>query len=73
MKVVIEVQDNDFKKNDLLRYDGNKFVGVSRSELVNIIELDIDELKKELADFKEQVNIKLKEHHEVLQVLTKEG
>ena len=77
-KIVIELK-NEPQKSDIICYNGSEWECVSRNQFLNQVELNkreiekrYNELKSELADLKEKVNQKLKDYHDVIQLLTKE-
>lgn len=72
MKIVLDLKCEP-KKNDILIFDGNNWQPVIQDHITGRLDAEIIAIKKDVADFKQSVNIKLKEHHEVLQLLGKGG
>lgn len=76
-KLVIEV-DKIPQKNDVLLYNGVKWVCTSKDSIVqdlkkeiSVLKKDCESIKEEQETFKKAVNQKLKDHHDVLRELTK--
>lgn len=66
--------------NDLLIYDGNEWVAVDKGLITKKLEQEIEDLKKVIVELKStndalttKINDKLKDYHDVLQVLAKEN
>lgn len=77
-KIVLELK-NEPNKNDIICYNGSEWVCISTNQFLYQVELNKKKLEEldtkldqELANLKEQINQKLKEYHDVLQLLTKE-
>ena len=77
-KIVIELK-NEPQKSDIICYNGSEWECISKNQFLYQVELNkreienkYNELKRELDDLKEKVNEKLKDYHDVIQLLTKE-
>lgn len=78
MKIVVDIKGK-LKKNDILIYDGDNFIPANKDFILFDLQQEIarlkdynDKLKNEINAFKEGVNDKLKDYHNILQQLTKE-
>lgn len=77
MKVIIEIEGTP-KENDLLILKDGKYVPIPKNVLLSEIYANLESLKQDLANYKVEVenskkaiNERLKEHHDVLKILTK--
>ena len=77
MKLVLEIK-NEPQKNDILLYNGSGWESISKDLFMKAYNKRLGELsnenaqlKEEINSLKEQINQKLKEHHDVLQQLVK--
>lgn len=70
MKIVIDVNGNP-KKDDLLIYNGTSYDVISKASLLKDTNSAVKSIAIDLEKFKSEVNNKLKDYHEVLQMLTK--
>lgn len=77
MKIVVDIK-NEPRKNDLLIFNGNEFETITKDEILGRVDKEIIEIKKEnvelkndLKSFKEAVNTKLKEYHDILKIISK--
>ena len=77
-KILLELK-NEPTKNDIICYNGSEWECISKNQFLYQVELNKKKLEEldtkldqELNDLKEKVNQKLKEYHDVLQLLTKE-
>ena len=80
-KLVLDVEINEkfLKDNCIIIYKNKKWQVISKeSFLAQIAEnqrelkADIEKININISEFKNEVNKKLKEHHNILQVLSKE-
>lgn len=79
MKIILELDyEGKLKEDDMIVYRDNKWKVIPKdfilSELMandKQLQVQIDLLNQKLKETKEQVNKKLEEYHDVLQVLTK--
>lgn len=78
MRIILEIKDKP-NENDLIIFKNKEWVLISKESLLNPLVLENIALKKELEEYKESVSLKikaidnkLKEYHDILQVLTKE-
>lgn len=77
-KIVIELK-NEPQKSDIICYNGSEWECISKNQFLHQVELNkqeieknYNELKNELAVLKEKLNQKLKDYHDVIQLLAKE-
>ncbi len=77
MKIVLELQ-NEPQKNDVLLFDGKKWVCISKNLFLKEynkqladLQTENETLRKDLNEFKKGANQKLREYHNILQQLTK--
>lgn len=77
-KIVLELK-NEPTKNDIICYNGNEWVCVSKNQFLSQVERNKNKLEElenkldqELTEIKTRINEKLKEYHDVLQLLTNE-
>lgn len=78
MKLVVDIK-GELKKDDILIFNGQQFRPLNRDEFLFKLKKELaetkDEFKKlreEINTFKNGVNNKLKDYHNILQTLTKE-
>lgn len=78
MKIVVDIKGK-LKKNDILIYDGDNFIPANKDFILFDLQQEIarlknhnDKLRNEINAFKEGVNDKLKDYHNILQRLTKD-
>ncbi len=78
MRIVLELK-NEPTKDDVLVYNGNEWECVSKARLLRQVTINaeaIETLKavyeNDIRELKEQINKKLKEYHDVLQLLVRE-
>lgn len=80
MKVVLNIDCNGaLREGDVIVYEKGRWVAVSKEVFLNDLVLEIQKTNKQVEDFynlfdtfKLAVNEVLKNHHEILQILTKE-
>ncbi len=80
MKVILDIRTNkELENEDILVYRDGIWTNIPKDEYLanlrnRIVELQntIDNLTNDIQQFKERVNNKLQEYHNILQVLTKE-
>lgn len=77
-KIIVDIK-GELKNDDILIYDGKNFKPCNKNDFLYKIfaqnmELkdEIKDLKNEIVAFKDGVNEKLKNYHDILQTLTKE-
>ena len=81
MNLVLNVEFNKKLKNgDILVYQDGKFINLPKNEYLDVLIRENNQLKREMQllkndieEFKNKVNDKLKEYHNILQLLTKEN
>lgn len=78
MKIVLDVKNTPIK-NDLLIFNGKEWECVSKDKVLDLLRNEVKDLQKEVLELKQEndkfklaVNEKLKEYHNILQLLTKE-
>lgn len=78
MKIVLELK-NEPQKNDILCYNGSEWECISKNQFLYQVEKNKQELEKlnedlryEIQNLKDKLNEKLKDYHDVIQLLTKE-
>ena len=81
MNLVLNVEFNKKLKNgDILVYQDGKFINLLKNEYLDVLIRENNQLKREMQllkndieEFKNKLNDKLKEYHNILQLLTKEN
>lgn len=78
MRIVLELK-NEPTKDDVLVYNGNEWECVSKTRLLRQVTINADSIEtlkavyeNDIRELKEQINKKLKEYHDVLQLLVRE-
>lgn len=77
MKTIIEIEGTP-KKDDLLIFDGEKFIHIPKNVLLSefyanleSFKQDLIKYKAEVENFKKGVNLRLKEQNDVINILVK--
>ena len=74
MKIVLDIKGTPIK-NSMLIYNGKEWETITKEQVVNeVFELQtqIADLRFEYDNLKKAINEKLKDYHEILQMITKE-
>ena len=74
MKIVLDIKGTPIK-NSMLIYNGKEWETITKEQVVNEVyelQTQIADLRFEYDNLKKAINEKLKDYHEILQMITKE-